>query len=192
MAAGKSNHETEIKLAISGAAEGRRALRQGGFHVSKPRVFERNTIFDAPGQKLRRSGRLLRVRRAGRAFTLTFKGRGNPGRLKSREELEIRLPDADTIECIFDRLGLHPVFQYEKYRTEFELARGRGTATLDETPIGCFLELEGAPAWIDRTARRLGFTGSDYITASYCALYLEWCRRGGVRPSNMVFAKRGR
>jgi len=61
-------------------------------------------------------------------------------------------------------------------------------ATLDETPVGNYVELEGAPAWIDRMARRMGFAERDYITASYARLYLDWCRKNRVKPSNMVFA----
>jgi hypothetical protein len=56
-------------------------------------------------------------------------------------------------------------------------------------PIGTYLELEGAPRWIDRTARALGFGPPDYITASYGRLYLEWCAREGREPSHMVFEK---
>ena len=58
---------------------------------------------------------------------------------------------------------------------------------LDETPVGVFLELEGTAHWIDRTAHRLGFGASHYITRSYGGLYLEWCKRQRVKPSNMVF-----
>ena len=61
------------------------------------------------------------------------------------------------------------MFRYEKYRTEFRQPRRAGVAMLDETPVGVYLELEGTPHWIDRTARRLGFQESDYITASYGA-----------------------
>ena len=61
---------------------------------------------------------------------------------------------------------------------------------LDQTPIGDFLELEGAPRWIDRTARTLGFSSADYITASYGRLYLDYCVENGVEPGNMVFTKR--
>jgi adenylate cyclase class 2 len=59
---------------------------------------------------------------------------------------------------------------------------------VDETPIGVYLELEGSPAWIDRTAFQLGFADKDYITASYARLYVEWCEARGVAPTNMLFA----
>jgi adenylate cyclase class 2 len=60
-------------------------------------------------------------------------------------------------------------------------------ATLDETPIGVYMELEGSPRWIDRAARRLGFSERDYITASYGRLYLEWCAAQKIEPGHMVF-----
>jgi adenylate cyclase class 2 len=62
-----------------------------------------------------------------------------------------------------------------------------GTVTLDETPIGDFLELEGPSDWIDRTARDLGFSTSDYITSSYITLYMEFCKNRQVQPSFMTF-----
>lgn len=179
--------ETEIKLAVAGAAAVRRRLRAAGFTVSRRRVFESNVIFDTPGLALRRGGTLLRVRQAGGVATITYKGRALAGRLKSREERELEIADAEAMAAIFDRLGFHPVFRYEKYRTEFRPAHGPGVAMLDETPVGVYLELEGSPRWIDRAARQLGFAERDYITASYGRLYLEWCRTKKTAPGNMVF-----
>src|ERR1700693_549641 len=179
--------EVEIKLAVSGAAEARRMLRAGGFRVSKRRVLEKNTVFDTSSQTLRKSARLLRVREIGKTAKLTYKGPPDNGKHKSREELELDLSDARTIGAIFDRLAYHPAFRYEKFRTEFRRGRSTGVATVDETPIGVYLELEGSPAWIDRTAYHLGFAEKDYITASYARLYMEWCEARGVEPSNMLF-----
>jgi adenylate cyclase class 2 len=60
--------------------------------------------------------------------------------------------------------------------------------TVDETPVGWFLELEGEPAWIDRTAAELGFEEKQYLTESYGSLYLLHCKQRGIEPSDMVFA----
>ena len=60
---------------------------------------------------------------------------------------------------------------------------------LDETPIGNFLEIEGRPKWIDRTARVLGFSAGDYITTSYGSLYRIYCRENGVSRKDMVFGQ---
>jgi adenylate cyclase class 2 len=182
----QGSQENEIKLAVADAAAVRGLLRRVGFRLARRRVFEANTVFDTPGLTLRRGSRLLRLRQAGRVITLTFKGRPLPGPHKNREELETTLSDAARFAAILARLGFHPVFRYEKYRTEFRMERGPGMAMLDETPIGLYLELEGPPAWIDRTARRMGFSRSDYITASYASLYLDWCKQQGLKPGDMV------
>ena len=134
--------ETEIKLALADVKTGRALLRDAGFRVTRRRVFERNDVFDTPECALRKGGALLRVRQAGRAITLTYKGPAAVSRYKSREELETRVPDAASIAAIFERLGFRPIFRYEKYRTEYGHPEGGGVATLDETPIGVFMELE--------------------------------------------------
>jgi adenylate cyclase class 2 len=182
----KDPQENEIKLAVVDAAAARDLLRRASFRVARRRVFEANTVFDTSKLTLRRGCRLLRLRQAGREVTLTFKGRPVPGPHKTREELETSLPDAARFAAILARLGFHPVFRYEKYRTEFRMKRGPGVAMLDETPIGVYLELEGPPAWIDRTARRMGFSPRDYITASYARLYLDWCKQQRRKPGDMV------
>ncbi|HEV2445898.1 MAG TPA: class IV adenylate cyclase [Candidatus Sulfopaludibacter sp.] len=180
-------HETEIKLAVANAGAARRALRAAGFHVSRRRVLEANTIFDTPKLALRRSRTLLRLREAGGVATLTYKGAPLPARHKVREELESELTDPGNMRTILERLGYRVMWCYEKYRTEYRLERGAGMAMLDETPIGVYLELEGSPRWIDRMARALGFAHEDYITASYGRLYLNGCRRRRVKPGDMLF-----
>ena len=179
--------ETEIKLRAPDAAAAAELLTTHGFILSRPRIHERNSLFDTDSNELRNTGQLLRVREAGELFHLTFKAPVTTAGLhKVREELEIQVSDARLLQQILQRLGYRRTFTYEKYRTEFD-DEGRGTAVLDETPIGTFLELEGEPAWIDRSAQRMGFTASDYITASYGRLYLEWCARQGVSPSDMIW-----
>jgi adenylate cyclase class 2 len=179
--------ETEIKLNAGTAESARRLLRGAGFRVHRRRVFEDNVLFDTPSLRLRKAGTLLRLRRTAREVLLTYKGRAQNGKHKSREEWEAAVGDWDAMAAIAERLGFRPAFRYQKYRTEYQMPGRSGIATLDETPIGVYFELEGSPAWIDRTARRLGFSESDYITASYGGLYLEWCREHRVKPRDMVF-----
>jgi adenylate cyclase, class 2 len=180
-------HETEIKLAVRGAQSTRKRLLAAGFVVSQARLLEKNVVFDTPEMALRKASQLLRLRQAGRTVTLTFKGVPKNGRHKSREELEVQVANLDSMSAIVARLGYGPVFRYEKYRTEFHQPRRAGVVMLDETPVGVFLELEGTPHWIDRTAAKLGFDEDAYITASYARLYLEWCAAHGLKPGNMTF-----
>ncbi len=169
----------------------RNRLRHLGFETHARRVFESNAIFDTADHRFRRGGELIRVRRVARDGVLTYKGVGKSGPHKSREEVESRLSDPAAVEEILKRLGLRQSFRYDKYRTEYSRRGKRGIVTVDETPIGNFMELEGAPAWIDRTARELGFSAADYITQSYASLYSEYCREKGIPASNMVFPADG-
>ena len=185
----RSNREVEIKLKIASAPAARRILRKAGFHVRKPRTFEDNLILDTADLTLRQAGKLLRLRAAGNEALVTYKGPSAPGKYKSREELEVSVSDAPRTALVLERLGFYRVFRYQKYRTEYARPRERGVVTLDETPAGCYLEIEGAPGWIDRTARRLGFSTRDYITASYAGLYFEQRKQQPDLPPDMVFPR---
>ena len=182
-----SKREIEIKLALESAAEGRRLLRRTGFRVVRRRIHEDNLVFDTVAGRLRRTGLLLRLRLTCHGCLLTFKGPAAKGKHKSRFEQEIPIQDPGTFRSILAGLGFTQAFRYEKYRTEFEGPDRRGLVTLDETPVGTYLELEGDPNWIDATARRLGFSEKAYISKSYGELYWSYCRRLGRRPGDMVF-----
>ncbi|MBZ5575724.1 MAG: class IV adenylate cyclase [Acidobacteriia bacterium] len=184
--------EIEIKLRlVRKLAEVHRELSNLGFRVRKRRVFESNILFDNVKRSLRKHGKLLRVRQVGRHGLLTFKGPSEQGRYKKRWETETPLHDGDAMTAILEHIGYHAVFRYEKFRTEYA-ARVGGIVLLDETPIGNFLELEGSPRWIDRTARGLGFSTADYINRSYGYLYLAYCRERRRRPKDMVFRNHAR
>jgi adenylate cyclase, class 2 len=165
--------EIEIKLRVENPEGARRLLVGHGFVVLHDRVFERNLIFDTPDLSLRSSRRLLRLRDAGGMVTLTFKGPADAGKHKSREEREVHPDSFDEMETILKRLGYQVTFEYDKYRTEYHRPGIHGIATIDETPAGTFMELEGEADWIDRTAAELGFREEEYILASYATLYVQ-------------------
>ena len=74
-----------------------------------------------------------------------------------------------------------------KFRTSFRLPNLH--LDLDETPLGAFLELEGAAKAIDRVSRALGYSTHDYLRSSYWDVYAAACRRLGRLPRNMVFER---
>lgn len=182
------SHEREIKLRVADVTEARRRLASAGFAVTRERIFESNTVLDTPGASLRAAGSLLRVRVAGSSAVVTWKGPGQADRHKVREEVEFQADDADAARLMFERLGYRPMFVYEKYRTEYADGQDTGTATLDETPIGVFMELEGDAQWIDEAAGRLGYGVSDYVVHSYSELYRLWCSQLGLPVTDMTFS----
>jgi len=188
MSSSESMVETEVKLPVDDVAQIRKILSNAGFEEAVPRSFEVNCVYDRPSGEIRARGELLRVRRVAGETVMTFKGKAQITSHKTREELEIRISDYETCKLILDRLGFVRIFRYEKYRTEFRRPDDMGVVMLDETPIGTFLELEGKASWIDQVAETLGYPASQYITASYGALYLEYCRTRTVVPEDMVFS----
>jgi adenylate cyclase, class 2 len=216
MAKAKSNHEIEIKLRIKDVPALCRRLKQLSARTISPASYERNTLYDTPKKDLARHDQLIRIRieqprsHGGRRrrplptkTILTYKGpaqaaaRGRhaigapkkESRYKVKQELEVSISDGEQMGRILAALGLRPSFRYEKIRTTYVLPRIQNLKIeFDETPIGPFLELEGGTSAIDRVAKLLGFSHSDYITETYGTLYIEHSRNRGRNPTDMLFS----
>lgn len=198
-----AKREVEIKLRVSTIEDILRRIRELGAK-SLGRVLEQNSLFDTPDSGFRRSRRLLRLRRQTPAPGHGMRGGSHSAILTSKappavpalpvrkspvykeaQENEEHVKDPVSLARTLRALGFRPGFRYEKYRTSF---RHRSLhLDLDETPVGIFLELEGKPAEINRTARALGFAAKDYIRATYWTLYAADCRRRHRKPGNMLF-----
>lgn len=177
--------ETEIKLrAHDGILAQIEAL---GYRICTPREREADQLYDRAGE-LRGSGKVLRLRKRGERCTLTYKGPAQRAPHKSREEIEVDVTDGAAFEVVLARLGYQPGFRYEKYRTTFCIPGEAGIITVDETPAGNFLELEGPGEWIDTTALQLGYSQAEYITESYASLWRKYCETNPQAvPSAMLF-----
>jgi adenylate cyclase, class 2 len=182
----RSNQEIEIKFRVQDLRALSHSLRQAGFRAVTLRTHEVNTLYDLPGQPLRKRGDLLRLRKYGSTWILTHKAKGKTGRHKMRVENETRVADGKKMEAILHALHFAPTFRYEKFRSEW--SDGRGHVVLDETPIGNFGEIEGAPRWIDGTARKLGIAPEAYITDTYAALFFQWKKQNRSPVEEMTFA----
>jgi adenylate cyclase class 2 len=180
-----SHQEVEIKFRIDNVPALNRRLRQSGFRILTQRTNEMNTLYDLPGQVLRKRGELLRLRKYGSNWVLTHKAKGKAGRHKTRVESETRIADGANMEAILRALGFAPTFRYEKFRAEW--SDDKGHVVVDETPIGCFGEIEGPARWIDRTAQALQIRRCDYITATYTDLFFQWKRQVGSPANEMTF-----
>src|SRR5882672_5114172 len=100
-----SNKEIEIKFQADDLRELTRRLRADGFRQITPRTHEMNTLYDLPGQPLRRRGELLRLRRYGKEWLLTHKAKSTDGRHKTREETETKVNDGKEMDAILRALG---------------------------------------------------------------------------------------
>jgi adenylate cyclase class 2 len=177
--------EIEIKFRVADLRALARKLRGAGFRVVTRRTHEMNTLYDLPGEVLRGRKELLRLRKYGPEWTLTHKCGKKTGRHSSRVELETAVGNGKQMDLILRALGYAPSFRYEKFRAEW--TDGKGQVVVDETPIGNFCEIEGAPRWIDATAKKLGVKPADYITQNYAGLFLEWKARTKSIAEEMTF-----
>jgi adenylate cyclase, class 2 len=183
--------EVEIKFRISDRPALAKALKRAGFRQVTRSTHEMNALYDLPGQKLRKRGELLRLRKYGKQWVLTYKAKAAAGRYKVRVELETQVESGERTDGILRALGFAPTFRYEKYRAVW--SGGPGHVLVDETPIGVFGEIEGPARWIDRTAQALGITSADYITQTYADLFFTWKRQNGSTVKEMTFhAVRGK
>ncbi len=182
-----SNQEIEIKFRVDDLRALNRRLRNSGFHLDTKRTHELNTLYDLPGNPLKKRGDILRLRKFGEQWVLTHKGKGKAGRHKTRVENETKLSDGRKMEAILRALNFSPAFRYEKFRAEW--SDGKGHVVVDETPIGNFGEIEGPPRWIDQTAKKLQISPRDYITKSYGELFLDWKKKTRSSAEEMTFKK---
>ena len=157
---------------MAGPGAARQALARIQASLERPRHFEDNVLLDDAGRALSSSGRALRVRRTDAGAVLTFKGpRRDKEGVKSREEIEASLPaaEADALLAVLRNIGFRPAFRYQKYREVYRY--GEVEITVDETPIGTFLEIEGELPAIHAAAAALGFGPADYVTEGYPSLF---------------------
>lgn len=135
----------------------------------QPRTYELNLRFDTPQQALRRSGRVLRLRRDA-SMHLTYKGAGliDSGAL-TRREIEFAVDDFEAARDLLLALGFEVSFVYEKYRQTYAVDRLR--IMLDELPYGSFVEIEGEVSALKPMAERLGLSWDAAIPSSYHDLF---------------------
>jgi len=206
------NAEIELKFPIDDLLLLESRLPGLGFHLETPRSFEQNTLYDTPSRDLRQARQILRLRHYANLWTLTHKRPSSSrdsdqARYKVRIETETLVEDGPSLGAIFEQMGYAPVFRYEKFRTIWSQSSGSSSNALpispliatgnplcstchlviDETPIGAYAELEGAPEWIDRTLAALGVDPATCITDSYGRLFLSWKERTGSPVDHLTF-----
>jgi adenylate cyclase class 2 len=184
--------EIELKFPVDEPSFLASRLISLGFQLDTPRTFEQNTLYDTPDRSLKERGQVLRIRQYGDRHILTHKRHPDEedlgSRYKVRIETETEVLDGAVLAEVFAQLGYTAAFRYEKFRTEWSDPEQPGAhLVLDDTPIGFYAELEGPPAWIDRTLEQLEIDPERCLTQSYGKLFLEWKARTGSPAGNLTF-----
>lgn len=177
--------EREIKLPFNSVEEARAAVLATGATPLLGRRLQEDSLLDTPDEELRRRRCVLRVRMESGKSRLTYKGPVQPSAMKLREEIETVVGDGEILLRVFEELGMHVWFRYEKYREEF--AHEDVIIAVDETPVGVFVEIEGSEAGILATANALGRTPDDYVVDSYRSLFLRHRDEFGIVGQDMLF-----
>lgn len=184
-------NELEAKIKVDSLDDVRRRLSElAATRVC--RVLESNRIFDTADRTLFRAGCGLRIRTCTgdgdvpRA-TLTYKGPQAESRLKSREEIETGLDDAESASAILHALSYVPVIAFEKRRERWRFERC--IIELDELPrLGCYVEIEGPDeAAVNDVQQRLGLADRPTIARSYIALLIDHARANNLPSDRIAF-----
>lgn len=195
MDAGGTRVEIEIKLRVASVQEGLDRIARLPAELSEAPRFEDNEVYDTPAGDLATAGSLLRLRVVGGRGTVTLKEKvASALRAKVRSETETAVDAPDAIRAVFARVGLVRVYRYQKYRsyhTWTDPESGRQLMiSLDNTPIGVFMELEGDSGTIERAAAAMGFGASEHILDDYLTLHKAWLAQHGRPFGDMVFDDR--
>lgn len=178
--------ERELKFADVELDALRQRLGEMEAERQGPPIFEDNWIFDVDGS-LDAVGSMLRLRVDRRGARMTFKGPAvYEGRVKVRKEVETGVEQVEAARAIFESLGYRVVRRYQKYREEWLL--GSIVVSLDHTPIGDFVELEGEGC--ERFAERLGLDPETSERRNYLRLYERHLSEHPDAPPDMIFPER--
>ncbi|HYT75537.1 MAG TPA: class IV adenylate cyclase [Vicinamibacterales bacterium] len=177
--------EREIKLSFGSVEDARAAVLATGATPMLGRRLQEDALLDTEDEALRRRRCVLRIRVENGKSRITFKGPVQPSVMKVRDELETLLGDGGLLLRIFEELGFHVWFRYEKYREEF--CYEDVIVAIDETPVGAFVEIEGSEHGIMSTAEALGRGPADYVLDSYRGLFLKHREAFGLTGTDMVF-----
>jgi adenylate cyclase class 2 len=181
--------EIEAKLKVESLPEIERRLAElGAEFVAEQRQID--CYFDDARTSLTGTDRCLRLRRqltdhSERTF-LTYKGAKEGGQFKRRQEIEIEMTDADSIEKLLLALGYTKVLAFEKERRAWRL--GRCIVALDRLPLlGSFVEIEGPDdEAIANVRARLLLASVPHTGRSYAALMEEKLHQLGRKEREVL------
>ena len=177
--------ETEIKFKIENVEEMRSKIKKIAEYTGTD--FEENIVFDNKEDMLRKSDKLLRLRKVNDKSLITYKGPqiSSDRHIKARSEIEAIVDSYENIKAIFEGLGFAPVRGYKKQREKYRI--GKTELALDNNPyIGHYLEIEGSEKEIHKVIKELGLDIKNGTSKPYMALYEEYFKSKGIEPKRFM------
>ncbi len=183
--------EIELKVRVESHDPVRERLRAEGAEFVAT-MLETNRIYDRPDGSLRSARCGLRVRSTailagtGGGAKMTFKGPARPGAFKTREEVEVKIDDAEAADSLLKRLGFVTRLIYEKKRERWRL--GECVVELDAPArLGFFVEIEGPDDDAIRGVQsRLSLESHSHISKSYVEMVSNYCDERGIKDYHLT------
>lgn len=181
--------ETEIKLYVPDLQAVEQRLTAVEAALKAPRIFERNVRYDRADGSLSANAMVLRLRQDTR-IRLTYKEDlpdvEASSSVSSRFEAEVEVSDFEAMDTILRKLGYKPYMVYEKYRTTYLL--NNAEITLDELPVGTFVEIEGDAEAIQTVRESAGLENARQMPSSYTTIFDRVKKRLGLHFADITFA----
>lgn len=179
--------EVKFKLDQNNIVEIKKRLVALGY-LSTGREFHRTYSPFKPDYSCAKSGIFMRTRIEGSRHTMTVKVKSEQDtKYVKREEIEMEIEDAEKGAKMFQALGFSLVRIFERYRENWKHSdHNKSIISIDELPIGTYLEIEGTPTDIEFMIKEFNLHPDKRITVSYWALYEQ---STGMKSGDMVFKK---
>ena len=185
--------EIEIKLKVDHLAPVRDRLKSVGAKRAGE-AMENNIFFDTPERALLASDCGLRLRRSRDHATqeekliLAYKGPRSEGPVKTREEIEIVVDNADATEMLLERLGYVRHLSFEKRRESWDL--DGCMIELDSLPeLGSFVEIECTSEQVVlRIRQQLGLSEVPVVAKTYPDLVAHHLSDRGSHEKTLRFS----
>jgi len=179
-------YEVEQKFPITNVPTIEEMLKKLGGNASEACV-EEDHYYNHPSRDFRKTDEVLRIRKIGPMNRITYKGPKIDKTTKTRQEIDIPLPNGEEIFTswfrILEALGFKPagIVRKERRKTSVEWQNQTIEVALDKVEqLGAFVELEliaeydriaPAKACIQSLAKTLQLSGSE--RRSYLELLME-------------------
>ena len=192
--------ETKIKIKIDDRDELTDLLGKNFRFERTERYLEDDTLYAFADGRLKKKGSIFRLRvsiptlentekisTSESIFIVTWKGPADTSSgFKEREELEFRTDAGYSLRNKLDAFEMKPIFRYQKYR-KYYLKKDL-KLTIDDTPMGAYLELLGNMDVITRSAELLGYKKGDFLTENYFILWDRYKKENGIDQEFMLFS----
>ena len=133
--------EVELKIRVSENEFLRIKQELKSRSTKKSEEFMDDLYFQHPCRNFEETDEALRIRKSNNESFITYKGPKIGTAMKTREEIEFKVEDADKVKEALEKLGFIPVAHVKKHRISFEYDEYK--VSLDRVnQLGTFLEIE--------------------------------------------------